>query len=162
MASRPEPSPEPEPETAGSVDFPEIQAAPFTGDPGDVDEPGHGLVLTEPQEPPALVEWTPERAEALVRGLGYTLHTFDPATSLPGGDDLWRATATEAREIGAPLARILARYEPARRFAGVVDEAELGAAFVSYAKRNMRQRGRVVLAAGDGPEGLEGLEGGTD
>lgn len=138
----------------GAVEFPEIQALPFTEH-----EPGT-LTRVEYEETPELagegdlVEWTPERAAGLVRGFGYVLHTVDPAASLPGGDELWRATAAEAEEIGAPLSRILARYAPARRFAGVVDEAELGAAFVGYAKRNMRERGRVVLAAkGDDDEG---------
>lgn len=126
------------------VEFPEVQGSPFRGEVADLPE---GTVDVLEPAGLDLVEWTPERAASLVRGFGYALHTFDPATELPGGDDLWRATSSEAREIGAPLSRILARYEPARRLAGVVDEAELGAAFVSYAKRNMRDRGRVVLAA---------------
>lgn len=140
---RPEPrSPS---EAAAAVDFPEISGAKF--EPGATPEADASPTLELAPPPADLIEWTPERAAALVRGFGYTLHTFDPATNLPGGDELWRATDSEAREIGAPLSRILARYEPARRLAGVVDEAELGAAFVSYTKRNMRERGRVVLAA---------------
>jgi hypothetical protein len=133
------------------VEFPEIRASEFEPGTTPVAEPSPTAEFAPQAD---LVEWTPDRAAALVRGFGYTLHTVDPAAHLPGGDELWRATEAEAREIGAPLSRILARYEPARRLAGVVDEAELGAAFVSYAKRNMRDRGRVVLAARDdeGPQ----------
>lgn len=137
-----------------AVEFPEIHGSPF--EPGAEPEPGTAETALELEAAPAdLIEWTPERAAALVRGFGYGLHTFDPASQLPGGDDLWRATESEAREIGAPLARILGRYEPARRMAGVVDELELGAAFVGYAKRNMRQRGSVVLAANLDHEGFD-------
>ena len=132
------------------VDFPEFEGARF--EPGETPDPPTSPTL-ELAPAADLIEWTPERAAAIVRGLGYTLHTFDPAAHLEGGEELWRATEAEAREIGAPLSRILARYEPARRLAGVVDEAELGAAFVSYAKRNMRERGRVVMAAKEAEEG---------
>lgn len=135
------------------VEFPEIKGRAWAAAGGDDverhdgDEPHLQVVADEPVGD--LIAWTPERAAALMRGFGLALHTLDPATELDGGADLWRATSTEATEIGAPLSRILARYEPARKLAGVVDEAELGAAFVSYAKRNMRDRGRVVLAAKD-------------
>jgi hypothetical protein len=132
-----------------SVAFPEIDGDAFAGVS---DEPADLVAEFEavPDEPAAdLVEWTPERGAAIARGFGLALHTFDPAANLPGGDELWRATEQEAREIGAPLSRILARYSPTRRLAGVVDEAELGVAMVSYAKRNMRERGRVLSSAKD-------------
>ncbi len=130
------------------VEFPEIQAQPFTVDdeaPAGVVDEAPALAVVEVQAD--LVEWTPERAAAMVRAFGMAAHMLDPATELAGGEDLWRATSTEAAQIGEPLARILARYSPTRKLAGVVDEAEMGVAFVDYAKRNMRTRGRVVLAA---------------
>lgn len=132
------------------VEFPEVASRPF-GAAGEDERQELELVekATTLEDRGDLVEWTPERAAALIRGFGLALHTLDPATELDGGEDLWRATSQEASEIGAPLSRILARYEPARRLAGVVDEAELGAAFVSYTKRNLKQRGRVVMAARD-------------
>lgn len=130
------------------AEFPEIGGTAFAVDaPGDVDQVDEAPALALVEPVGDLIEWTPERAAAVVRGFGLVLHTLDPATELPGGAELWRATSTEASEIGAPLARILARYEPAKRLAGVVDEAELGAAFVSYAKRNVKLRGRLALEA---------------
>jgi hypothetical protein len=135
-----------------AVEFPEIAARPFAVvQDAPADESGEEQHLAVVEVPPLadVVEWTPERAAAMVRAFGMGLHMFDPATNLPGGDDLWRATSTEAAEIGEPLSRILARYSPTRKLAGVVDEAEMGVAFVSYAKRNMRTRGRVVLAERD-------------
>ncbi len=60
------------------------------------------------------------------------------------------AVATEVAEavqaIGAPLARILNRYAPARRLAGVSDEAELGFAAAAYFRRNLAERGRLATA----------------
>lgn len=145
-----------------SVTFPEIEGPAWDPDADPLEHPPEAELELADEARGDVVEWTPERAAALVRGFGLALHTFDPATALDGGEDLWRATSQEATEIGAPLARILARYEPARRLAGVVDEAELGAAFVSYTKRNLRERGRVVMVARDtqteafgGPRGEE-------
>jgi hypothetical protein len=131
-----------------AVEFPEIAGKPFTAAPDAAPDAGDArhLVAVVDAQVDDIVEWTPDRAAAMVRGFGLVLHTLDPATELDGGDDLWRATSIEASEIGEPLSRILKRYAPARRLAPVVDEAELGAAFVSYAKRNLRTRGRVVLA----------------
>jgi len=147
------------------VDFPEIEGHPFAAGEPDLDveaDPSVALVETTPPATADLVEWTPERAASLVRAVGFALHTFDPATELDGGAALWRATAEEAEEIATPLSRILARYEPVKKLAGVVDEAELGAAFVSYAKRNMRERGRVVLAAKEERREVFGGDGGED
>ncbi len=98
---------------------------------------------------PELLEWTPERAEAIVRGGGFLLHTLDPLATAdhgPDGAELWRATEQDARDMSAPLARILNRYAPARRLAGVSDEVELGLGFVAYAKRNLAARGRIAAA----------------
>lgn len=133
------------------VEFPEIGGTPFEA-AVDVDvelEAPAQLSVVDAGDVVDVVEWTPDRAAAMVRGFGLVLHTLDPATELAGGDALWRATSTEASEIGEPLSRILARYAPARKLAGVVDEAELGAAFVTYAKRNMKLRGRLVLESRD-------------
>lgn len=133
---------------SATAEFPEIAGRPFRLEASVDVEAGEVEQLPAVVERAGdLVEWTPDRAASVVRGFGMVLHTLDPVTELDGGADLWRATATEAQEIGEPLSRILARYEPARRLAGVVDEAELGAAFVGYAKRNLKMRGRVVLAA---------------
>jgi hypothetical protein len=93
--------------------------------------------------PPQLVEWTPERAESVVRGIGFLLHRADALGSKPGGDELWRATEQDAADAAPPLARILNRYEPARRLAGISDEAELGFVLAGYVKRNLAMRGRL-------------------
>jgi len=94
-----------------------------------------------PAEP---IEWTPERAGALVRGAGWMLHKADPLHHEPGGAELWRATAEDADAIGAPLARMLNRYAPARELAGHADEAELALAVVGYARDHLALRGRLV------------------
>lgn len=130
------------------LDFPEVSGRPFEPAPSEELE-SVASPASLPAQVEELVEWTPQRAAAVVRGLGYGLHALDPAAELPGGEQLWRATAQDAEDIGQPLARILARYAPARRLAGVVDEAELGAAFVGYAKRNMKLRGQLKIAARD-------------
>ncbi len=57
---------------------------------------------------------------------------------------MWKATEQDARDAGEPLARILNRYDGARRLAGMVDEAEFAAAMFAYAKRNLKLRGRVI------------------
>jgi len=113
----------------------------------------------EPQ-PPQLIEWTPERAAAIVKGAGYLLHASDGAAREPGGDELWRATDGDATAIGAPLARILNRYDAARRLAGVSDEAELTFALGGYAKRNLALRGRLLAEKAD--RDAEGSQTGSD
>lgn len=92
----------------------------------------------------AVVEWTPERAAAVMRGVGFMLHHADPIGQEPGGEDLWRMTEQDALAAGAPLARILNRYDPARRLAGQADEAELAFAMVGYARSQLALRGRLV------------------
>lgn len=107
---------------------------------------------------PDLIEWTPERAAAMLRGGGFLLHVADGLSRAkppehiedPRADcgcdacQLWRLTERDALDAGAPLARILNRYEPARRLAGVADEAELGFALLAYAKRNLSARARLL------------------
>lgn len=102
--------------------------------------------LLEDYEPPARepIEWTPDRAGAIVRGAGFTLHKIDGLHLEPGGEELWRATAEDAEAIGAPLSRILNRYAPARELAGYADEAELTLALVAYTRDNLALRGRLV------------------
>lgn len=99
-------------------------------------------------EPPApeLIEWTPERAGAIVRAGGFMLHTADPLSNEPEGETLWRATESDVEAIASPLSRILNRYAPARRLAGVSDEAELAFGMLGYAKRNLADRGRALKA----------------
>lgn len=99
--------------------------------------------VPEPQE---LLDWTPERAGSVVRAIGYALHTADGLSREPDGDALWRATESDVATMAPPLARILNRYQPARRLAGVADEGEFAFAMVDYARRNLAQRGRLVGA----------------
>jgi hypothetical protein len=95
---------------------------------------------------PELVEWTPERAGNIVRGFGYLAHIADPVSSEPEAADLWKATQDDIEAIGPPLSRILNRYEPARRLAGVSDEAELAFGMIAYARSNLATRGRALTA----------------
>ena len=88
--------------------------------------------------------WTPERAGAGVRIVGHVLHAADRFGHVDGGEELWKATEQDAADIGPPLARMLNRYEPTRRLAGRVDEAELTAALYGYVRRNLVLRGRLV------------------
>lgn len=136
--------------------------------PGDFEppeEPGppaHAADLEHGEEhlapPPDLYEWTPERAAAVLRAGGFLLHVADGLSRVkppehehdPRADcgcdacQLWRLTERDAIDAGAPLARILNRYEPARRLAGVVDEVEFGSAMLAYAKRNLTTRARLL------------------
>lgn len=139
-------------------------------------DPGPAFVPEESAPPPASaaaldqdeyappapqpVEWTPERAEGIVRGIGFLLHRADGLGSKPGGEDLWRATEQDAADAAPPLARILNRYEPARRLAGISDEAELGFVLAGYVKRNLALRGRLTAELREvEPEGpYEGAE----
>ena len=77
---------------------------------------------------PELIEWTPERAGNIIKAIGWALHQADGLSDPIDGDELgaelWKATEDDAIAIGTPLARILNRYQPARRLAGVSDEAE--------------------------------------
>lgn len=105
--------------------------------------------------PPELIEWTPERAAAVLRGGFFIVHTVDPVSRLPGGGELWRMTQADALEAGSPLARILNRYEPARRLAGVSDEAELAMILLAHTRRELAARGRIVAAATEAAEAHE-------
>jgi hypothetical protein len=102
--------------------------------------------------PPELIDWTPERAAAVVRALGFGLHMLDPVGHADGGDELWRWTKEDALEAGEPLARIMNRYAPMRRLAGFSDEAELAIVMTGYIRQNMAHRGRVVAAHRDAAE----------
>jgi hypothetical protein len=115
---------------------PPEQPTPAQLDPGDDFEP----------PPPEPLEWSPERGGAIVRAGGFLLHTADGMAREPGGDELWRATEADVDAIAPPLARILNRYEPARRLAGVSDETELAIGLMGYARRNLAERGRLVTA----------------
>jgi hypothetical protein len=107
---------------------------------------------------PELIEWTPERAAAMVRAGGFLLHNADSASREPGGEEIWRATETDVAAIAPPLARILNRYAPARRLAGVSDEAELAFALSGYTRRNLATRGRVMRAKREREEELHSPE----
>ncbi|HEY2936761.1 MAG TPA: hypothetical protein VGJ25_09175 [Gaiellaceae bacterium] len=106
-------------------------------------------------EPAELIEWTAERAGFLFRGAGYLLHTADGLSREPEGDALWKATEDDIEAIGPPLARILNRYEPARRLAGVADEGELALGILAYTRRNLVERGRVATAKQQRAEAIE-------
>jgi hypothetical protein len=97
---------------------------------------------------PELLEWTPDRAGAIVRAGGFLLHTADPLARDPVAQelevDLWRATEDDVSAIAPPLARILNRYAPARRLAGVSDEMELAFGMIGYLRENLADRGRIV------------------
>jgi hypothetical protein len=119
-----------------------------------------GAAELEPYEalPPEPLEWTPERAGAVVRGGAFLLHQADPLAHEEGGDELWRTTDADVDAIGPPLARILNRYAPARQLAGASDEVELALALGGYAKRNMALRGRLVRAKRQREEDQPGPE----
>ncbi len=106
------------------------------------------LELGDDYEPPAAepVEWTPERAGDICRATAALIHYADPMGREPGGEDLWRLTEGDAVEIGAPLARILNRYDVARQLAGFSDEASLGIVLLGYGRRNLALRGGLVQA----------------
>lgn len=117
---------------------PSEQAQP--ADPGGVDD------YIAP--PPQILEWTPDRAGAIVRAGGFLLHTADPVARDQVAHeleiDLWRATEDDVSAIAPPLARILNRYEPARRLAGVSDEMELAFGMIGYLRENLADRGRIL------------------
>lgn len=92
------------------------------------------------------IEWTTERAVALLRPTAALVHYADPLGREPGADDLWRLTEQDAHEIGEPLARILNRYSVTRSVAGLSDELALGIGLVGYGRRNLVLRGQLVAA----------------
>jgi len=99
--------------------------------------------VAPPAEP---LEWTPDRAGDVCRGVGALIHYADPLGREPGGEELWRLTEADALEIGAPLARILNRYAVVRQLAGFSDEASLGLVLLGYGRRNLALRGQLVQA----------------
>jgi hypothetical protein len=151
--SSPPKSPTPKAEDPFAIERP----PPFK--PGD-ESPNLESDLEELDEPdPQLFDWTPERAGAVIRAGGYVLHTADRMGNVDGGDQLWKATEADAQAAGEPLARILNRYDSARRLAGMVDEAEFAAAMFDYARRNLALRGQLVRRHRVGQE--EPLRGAT-
>jgi hypothetical protein len=134
---------------AGALDLePDTFAAPGGPVPADTETD------LDPYEPVGAepIEWTPERASAVVRAGGYLLHTADGLTREPGGEELWRATEADLEAIAPPLARILNRYEPARRLAGLSDEGELAFGVAGYVRRNLAARGRILTAQKEAAE----------
>jgi hypothetical protein len=115
--------------------------------------------------PPELLEWTPERAGAIVRAGGFLLHTADPVAREEIAKELeielWRATEDDVSAIAPPLARILNRYAPARRLAGVSDEMELAFGMIGYLRENLADRGRIVTVKRRREAEPETGEGGT-
>lgn len=107
--------------------------------------------------PPELLDWTPERLTPILRSSAALVHYADPLGREPGGDDLWRMTATDADEIGEPLARILNRYSVTRTAAGLSDEVAVGIGLLGYGRRNLVLRGELARAKaereGDVPTG---------
>lgn len=97
---------------------------------------------------PTVIEWTPDRAAALLRGLGYCASKADPVNRLdhPDAGELWRWSEADAIQAGEPLARILNRYGPLRALAGVADEAELAFELTPYLLDNLARRGRIIAA----------------
>lgn len=139
-------------DSASTGDPLELEGAAFVP-PDEPTIPPADTDLDYEPPPPELIEWTPERAGAVVRAGGFLLHTADPLGNDPGGEGLWKATEQDALEIGAPLARILNRYAPARRLAGLSDEGELAFALVGYTKRNLAYRGQLVAARREEEQG---------
>lgn len=92
------------------------------------------------------IEWTPDRAAALLRGIGYLGHIADPLhrAEHPDADELWKWSQADAVAAGEPLSRILNRYAPLRRLAGVADETELAFTLTPYVLENLARRGRIV------------------
>ena len=118
-----------------------------TFEPAENAIPADDSVADDYDPPPReLLEWTPERAGSVVRAGGFMLHAADGLSREPEGHELWRATETDVAAMAPPLARILNRYAPARRLAGVADEGELAFAMIDYARRNLADRGRVAGA----------------
>lgn len=132
---------------------------PQDGQPADLDDGSLDYV----PPPPELLEWTPERAGAIVRAGGFLLHTADPVAKDPIAAELevelWRATEDDVDAIAPPLARILNRYAPARRLAGVSDEMELAFGMIGYLRENLADRGRVLTARRRADEEAAGPEG---
>ena len=114
-------------------------------------------------EPPAPepVEWTPERAAAILRGGFFLARFVDPVAREDEGKqlELWRLDKADALEAGGPLSRMMNRYTPVRTLAGLADEAELGLTLGPLLVEHVRRRGealaaienRVVQTAGLGP-----------
>ena len=153
------------PDSSGTTQTPE-GPNPLGLEPDEFDAGGEREPVSpdEPRElddpydatPPEPIEWTSERTGAIVRAGGFLLHNADSLSSEAGGEQLWRATEADVDAIAPPLARILNRYTPARRLAGVSDEAELAFGLFGYAKRNLAERGRL---AGDKRQREEEPEG---
>lgn len=134
------PSPPTEPSALGLVGDPfrpPGKDAPPAARRRDLDAPA----FEEP--PPVPLEWNPEKAETVLRGLGLLFHQLDPLGSSPHGDDLWKMTEDDLRAIAPPASRIANRYSTARAVAGYSDEAGVLLGSAPYVKRNLAQRGRV-------------------
>jgi len=126
--------------TGKSFKRPEQGGAPRAATARDLNKPEY----EPPASPP--VEWTPQRAEVVVKGFGYVVHALDPVASSPLAPDLWKLTEEDAKAIAEPLSRIANRYATLRGAAGFSDEIGVGAALAPYVKRNLAERGRVKAA----------------
>lgn len=98
--------------------------------------------------PPVPVEWTPERAAAVLRGGFFVARVVDPVARTDAGKlvELWRLDTQDALEAGAPLSRMMNRYAPVRTLAGFADEAELGLTLGPLIAEQIRRRGQAIAA----------------
>lgn len=96
--------------------------------------------------PPEPVEWTAERAGAVLRGSFFLARVLDPvARELEGKAlELWVIPPEQAVEVGEPLARIMNRYAPVRTLAGFADEAELGLTMGPLLAEHLKRRGLAI------------------
>lgn len=101
-----------------------------------------------PVPAPVPVEWTPERAAAVLRGGFFVARIADPVAREQEGKllELWRLDAADALEAGGPLSRMMNRYAPVRTLAGFADEAELGLTLGPLIAEQIRRRGQAIAA----------------
>lgn len=114
-------------------------------------DPTPGLALEEP------AGWQEAQVTTLLRTQGLLVHQ---AIAVDKETDEWRYTEAELRAIGAPLTRILNRYDATRAAAGTGDELALVIGMGGYVVRSYgvrRDALRAQAAAEEqGPQPISG------
>lgn len=127
-------------------------SSPYVDDAG----PGFDESTPPPEEPtpehgalgPLADEWQEQQVGDWLRNAGALAHA-----AIGVADNDWTMTESDLERIGAPLTRILNRYQPARAVAGYSDPLAVAAGFGLYGWRSALERTQALkLAEGEKAE----------
>jgi hypothetical protein len=128
-----------------------VAANPLIADPGPEFDPEEAA--DAPPPPPATplqavdVHWQPDRVAQILRGQGVVTHEV-----IGVGEEDWLWRDGELTAIAEPAANVLNKFPVTHAAAAVSDELTVGAVFLNYSLRSIRERTRVLRARKEAAE----------